>query len=66
MTVGELRFLLRKYDDDTHVAIVWPREPVAPGPPYLAEIEKLVIATEIETGEVDVFLEANEILTDLN
>ena len=66
MTVGELRLLIRDYDNDTHIAVVWPREPVAPEPPYLAEIEKLITATDNETGEVDLLLEASEILADLN
>jgi hypothetical protein len=61
MTIGELRTLLRDYDDDTHVAIVWPRQPKAPEGPWLAEIEKLVIAEDAEMGEVDVFLEAIEV-----
>ena len=65
MTVGELRLLLRDYDDDTHIAIVWPRAPVAPEGPWLAEIEKLITATEIDTGEIDLLLEAVEILVDL-
>jgi hypothetical protein len=60
MTVGELRALLRDYDADTHVGVVWPRPHQAPEGPWLAEIEKLVIATHVETGEVDVFLEAIE------
>jgi hypothetical protein len=51
-----LRLLLRDYEDDTHIAIVWPRAQVSPEGPWLAEIEKLLIATENDTGEVDVFL----------
>jgi hypothetical protein len=60
MTVGELRAPLREYDDETHVGVVWPRSHQAPEGPWLAEIEKLVVATEAETAEVDVFLEAIE------
>jgi hypothetical protein len=60
MTVGELRALLREYDDETRVGVVWPCPPQAPEGPWLAEIEKLVVATEAETGEADVFLEAIE------
>lgn len=60
MTVGELRWLLRNYDADTHVAILWPHAQQAPEGPWLAEIEKLVVATHNETGEIDLFLEAIE------
>jgi hypothetical protein len=62
MTAGELKTLLLDYDDSTHIGIVWPHLPKMPESPWLAEIEKLVIATDIETGEVDVFLEAIEAL----
>ena len=57
-----MRLLLRDYEDDTHIAIVWPRAQVSPEGPWLAEIEKLLIATENDTGEVDLFLEAVEVL----
>jgi hypothetical protein len=60
MTVSDLRTLLRDYDEDTHVAIVWPHPQRAPEGPWLAEIEKVITATSIESGEVDVFLEAIE------
>jgi hypothetical protein len=61
MTVGQLKTLLRDYDDATHVAIVWPRGQQAPEGPWLAEITKLITATHEETGEVDLFLEAIEV-----
>lgn len=61
MTVGELRALLRKYDASTHLAIVWPAPQRLPEGPWLAEIEKLIVATHSETGEVDLLLEATEI-----
>lgn len=61
MTVRELRDLLRKYDADAHVAIVWPHPHLVTEGPWLAEIQKVITATEIGTGEVDVLLEAREI-----
>jgi len=61
MTVGELRALLHDYDATTHIAIVWPHPHRADEGPWLAEIEKLITATEIATGEVDLLLEAIEI-----
>jgi len=33
---------------------------------YLAEIEKLITATETDTGEVDLLLAASDMLVDLN
>jgi len=60
MTIGQLRALLRDYDSDTHVAIVWPRPQEALEGPWLAEIEKVIAATSVEDGQVDVFLEAIE------
>lgn len=65
MTVGELRLLLRDYDADTHIGVVWPRPQVAHEGPWLAEIEKLITATANDTGEVDLFLEAIEFVDDL-
>jgi len=62
VTVGELRELLRNHDARTHVAIVWPSPQLAREGPWLAEIEKLLIATHTETGEVDLLLEAIEVL----
>jgi hypothetical protein len=63
--VGELRLLLRDYDADTHIGVVWPRPQVAEEGPWLAEIEKLIKATANDTGEVDLFLEAIEFVDDL-
>ena len=60
MTVGELMLLLNKYDSQTHAAIVWPERQRAAEEPWIAEIEKLLVATEIETGEVDLLMEAVE------
>jgi hypothetical protein len=65
MTVGELRLLLRDYDDDTHIGVVWSRPQVAHEGPWLAEVEKLITATANDTGEVDLFLEAIEFIDDL-
>ena len=62
MTVGELRGLLANYDPNTHVAIVWPRPQQLPDGPWLAEIEKLISAAHTETGEIDLFLEAIEVV----
>jgi hypothetical protein len=61
MTVGELKMLLRDYDDSAHVAIVWPHPQQGDEGPWLAEIEKVIAATHTVTGEVDVLLESIEI-----
>ena len=41
MTVGELKMLLRDYDECAHVTIVWPHPQQADEGPWLAEIEKV-------------------------
>lgn len=64
MRVGQLRTLLRRYDKSLHVGIVWPRAPQGEEAPWLAELEKLIIATDQETGETDIFLEAAEVETE--